>query len=145
VDSIDLLILALRLVFVALLYLFLFVVLRLAVAGLRGRETAAAPAEARLKLVVLEPGVSGLSAGEIIAVADGATLGRGDASDVVLSDTAVSAQHARVERLGRRWVVTDLSSTNGTRINDAPVQPRGTLSAGDVLSLGTVRLQVMPR
>jgi hypothetical protein len=145
VDSIDVLILALRLAFVALLYLFLIVVLRLAMAGLRGREVVAAPGKARLELLVVEPGASGLNAGEIIAIADGATLGRGDASDVVLSDAAVSAQHARVERLGRQWVVTDLDSTNGTRINDAPVHTRGTLSEGDVLSLGTVRLRVVPR
>lgn len=142
-DLVDLIILALRLVFVALLYLFLAVVLRMAIGGLRARPTPGGAA--RLELVVLEPGASDLSPGEVIAVADGTTLGRGDQADVVLADTAVSAEHARVHRVGRRWVVTDLGSTNGTRVNDAVVHERTALAEGDVLAVGTVRLQVMPR
>jgi hypothetical protein len=146
VDPLDVLILALRLLFVALLYAFLVVVLRLAIGGLRAPP---APVEARsrreLKLVVLEPGASSLRPGEVIAVADGSTLGRGDRADVVLSDSAVSAEHARVDRVGRGWVVIDLGSTNGTRVNDAVVRTRTSLNEGDVLTVGTVRLQVAAR
>jgi hypothetical protein len=146
VDAVDLLILGLRLVFVALLYVFLIVVVRLSVAGLRRAERADdVSSAAQLELVVIDPGASALSAGEVIAVAEGATLGRGTGADVRVADSAVSGEHARIERIGRRWVVTDLGSTNGTRVNDARVAPQRALRAGDVLSLGTVRLQVKPR
>ena len=156
-DAVDLLILALRLVFVALLYLFLFSVLRLAMAGLRTPAAArpepqrgnpkAAPAPrlqpAALRLQVLEPGESTLSAGQIVDIDDGMVLGRGERADIAVGDTAVSSQHARLDREGRAWIVTDLGSTNGTRVNDALVSGRASLGDGDVLALGTVRFQAL--
>jgi pSer/pThr/pTyr-binding forkhead associated (FHA) protein len=146
VDAIDVVVLALRLLLVALLYLFLFAVLRLAIGGLRASAGSASSVRAqRLTLVVVEPGASSLRAGQVLDVPDGATLGRADGADVVLADSAISARHARVERAGRRWVVTDLGSTNGTRVNDAVVRGQTSVSEGDVVSLGTVRLQVRAR
>ena len=145
-DVVDLLILALRLAFVVLLYLFLLVVLRMAIGGLRapvgGRPSA--PLE-RLRLLVVEPGESALSSGQILEVGDGMILGRGGRADLVLGDPAISAEHARVSRAGRAWSVTDLGSTNGTLVNDTPVDGRKQLAEGDELVLGTVRLRVLPR
>ena len=138
-DAVDLLILALRLLLVALLYLFVVVVLRTAMGATRSSTAH------RLSLRVVEPGASDLKPGEILAVAAGTTLGRGGRADVVLADTAISAEHARVERVGRRWVVTDLGSTNGTRVNEAVVRGRAALAEGDVLALGTIRLEVVAR
>jgi hypothetical protein len=139
VDALDVLILALRLLLVALLYLFLLLVLRMAYAGTRQS------ASQRLSLRVIEAGGSSLQAGDILDVATGTTMGRGGRADLVLGDTAVSAEHARLDRVGRKWMVTDLGSTNGTRVNDAVVKGRASLAAGDVLSLGTVRLEVVAR
>jgi hypothetical protein len=139
VDALDVLILALRLLLVALLYVFLFVVLRMAYLGTRQS------ASQRLSLRVIEAGASSLQAGEILNLATGTTMGRGGRADLVLGDTAVSAEHARVDRVGRGWTVTDLGSTNGTRVNDTLVKGRASLSAGDVLGLGTVRLEVVAR
>jgi pSer/pThr/pTyr-binding forkhead associated (FHA) protein len=139
VDAVDVLIFMLRLLFVALLYLFLFLVLRMAYVGVRQS------ASQRLSLRVIEPGDSNLQSGDILDVTTGTTMGRGGRADLVLADTAVSAEHARVDRMGRSWVVTDLGSTNGTRVNDTVVKGRTALSAGDVLALGTVRLEVVAR
>jgi hypothetical protein len=153
VDVVDVLILALRLLLVALLYLFLLVVLRMAMGGLRpGTGVAHKPAAHKntadndwLKLRVVSPGAASLTSGEVVALGSGMTLGRSTRADVTIADTAVSAEHARIDRVGRGWVVTDLGSTNGTRVNDQPVQDRASLSTGDVLSLGTVRLEVLAR
>ncbi len=41
---------------------------------------------------------------------------RGPAGMLALGDPAVSAEHARIRRLGRGWVVRDLGSANGTRV-----------------------------
>ena len=57
----------------------------------------------------------------------------------------VSSEHARIRRIGRAWVVSDLGSTNGTRVNDAQVNGEVPLAHGDVLTLGNVRLQVVAR
>jgi hypothetical protein len=160
-DPIDLAILALRLALVLVLYLFLVSVVRVGMRTLRAEPraapaTQAAPAPAskadpapprpsdRLKLLVVEPGSSGLPAGGLIEVADGATLGRAGQASIVVADPTVSAQHARVERLnGNAWMVVDLGSTNGTLVNQALVQGDAALTPGDVLGLGNVRLKVV--
>jgi predicted component of type VI protein secretion system len=139
VDAVDVLILVLRLLLVALLYAFLVVVLRMAYSGTRQS------ASQRLSLRVIEAGASSLQAGDILNVAPGTTMGRDGRADLVLGDTAVSAEHARVDRVGRGWTVTDLGSTNGTRVNDTVVKGQARLAAGDVLALGTVRLEVVAR
>ena len=78
----------------------------------------------------------------MVELADGGMLGRSTRAAVQLDDSSVSAEHARVFRVGRAWVITDLGSTNGTQINDAPVNGEMPLAADDVVTLGSVRLQV---
>jgi pSer/pThr/pTyr-binding forkhead associated (FHA) protein len=154
-DPLDVAILALRLALVLVLYLFLLSVVRAATRTLRAESTPPArpraaaqkaPAQkpTRLQLQVVEPGSSGLPAGQLIEVPDGATLGRAGQASIVVADPTVSAQHARVERLnGNAWMVVDLGSTNGTLVNQALVQGDAALAPGDVLGLGNVRLRVV--
>ena len=148
-DLLDLLILALRIVLVALLYLFLASVMRMAARGMRQgtpeRAVAEGPPAPRLRLVVLEPGASALARGQALELADGAILGRADHADIVLADPAVSSQHARVSRVGRAWVISDLGSTNGTQLNDSRVDGDMPLAHGDVLTLGNLRFRVATR
>jgi hypothetical protein len=141
-DLLDLLILALRLALVALLYLFVVSVMRMAARGLRTQPPGAVEPVAVLRLVVLEPGASDLAPGQAIEVFDSAILGRGGRADVVLADAAISAEHARISRVGRAWLISDLGSTNGTRLNDTRVDGDLPLAHGDVLTLGNVRLRV---
>jgi hypothetical protein len=149
VDLLDLLILALRIVLVALLYLFLASVMRMAARGMRQgtpeRPVAERAPASRLRLVVLEPGASALAHGQTLELADGAILGRADDVDVVLADPAVSSRHARVSRVGRAWVISDLGSTNGTRLNDSRVDGDVPLAHGDVVTLGNLRFRVATR
>jgi hypothetical protein len=144
VDVLDMAILALRILRGALLSVFLVLGLRTAAGGLRQSATHTSRSAARaLRLVVLEPGGSDLSPGQVMQLDTAATLGRSEQADLVLADPAVSAEHARLERVGHAWVLTDLGSTNGTRLNDTRVHGRTPLADGDVLALGTVRLQVL--
>jgi hypothetical protein len=147
-DLLDVAILVLRLALVAVLYAFLLLVMRAAARGLRAAPRTPASTEtvaraAELRLIVLEPGGSELRSGQVIELAADATLGRSTRAEVVLADAAVSAQHARVFRVGRAWVVTDLGSTNGTRVNETMVNGETPLAPDDVLALGSVRLQVV--
>jgi Inner membrane component of T3SS, cytoplasmic domain len=148
-DLLDLLILALRIVLVALLYLFLASVMRMAASGLRPRRTRGVepvpvPVPV-LRLVVLESGSSDLVPGQALDLTDAAILGRAERADVVLADPAVSSEHARVSRVGRAWVISDLGSTNGTRLNDRRVDGDVPLAQGDVVALGNVRFRVGTR
>jgi predicted component of type VI protein secretion system len=143
-DLLDLAILALRLALVALLYVFLLIVLRAAGRGLQA--TRPTPEQSlELRLIVLDAGESGLVAGQVIELSDGATLGRSERAGIVVADSAVSAEHARVTRVGDDWIVNDLGSTNGTLVNDAAVNGQARLNHGDVLGLGGVRLKVAVR
>jgi hypothetical protein len=146
-DALDLAMLALRLLLVALLYAFLVIVLRTAARGLQPSANSRSGSGSldRLRLVVLEPGASSLQAGQIVDVADGTTLGRARRADVVVADPSVSAEHVRLSRVGRAWVVADLGSTNGTQVNEARVSGKASLADGDVLAIGMVRLQVVAR
>jgi pSer/pThr/pTyr-binding forkhead associated (FHA) protein len=141
-DVLDLLILALRIALVAVLYAFLVLVMRAAARGLRAPSTAA-DAVAGLRLVVVDAGGSGLTPGHVIEVAHDAILGRATRVDVVVADSAVSSEHARLSRVGRAWLITDLGSTNGTRVNDRPIDGEHPLVHGDVLGLGSVRLKIV--
>jgi hypothetical protein len=148
-DLLDLAILALRIALVAVLYAFLLLVVRFAARSLwmparqpaRGSERAAGPA--RLRMVVVAQGGSDLAPGDVLDVAEGAVLGRGARAQVIISDAAVSAEHARLNRSGRTWLVADLGSTNGTRVNDLLVNGEARIAEGDVVALGNVRLKVV--
>lgn len=63
-------------------------------------------------------------------------IGRLPDCDVILSDPNVSRRHAEVRRRGNDFVVIDLGSTNGTRVNGGGVRERR-LVDGDELTLGS--------
>lgn len=63
------------------------------------------------------------------------TIGREDENTIRLNDERVSRFHAKVQEDGGRVILTDLDSTNGTRVNGHPVQMR-ILQYGDQVSLG---------
>jgi hypothetical protein len=68
-------------------------------------------------------------------------VGRHNTCDVVVSDLSVSRRHARLSFRDGRWVLRDLGSTNGTRVNGKRVV-RCRLEPGDRLSLGSADLLV---
>lgn len=71
----------------------------------------------------------------------GVTLGRSRQCDVVLDDPNVSRQHAEIRPRGGSWVLTDLGSTNGSRINGRPVERPEVVRAGDEIELGATVLR----
>jgi diguanylate cyclase (GGDEF)-like protein len=62
-------------------------------------------------------------------------LGRGADCDVQVDRDSVSRRHARVFRDGEAWMIEDLGSTNGSYVNDVPVQ-RSVLRDADFLKIG---------
>lgn len=68
-------------------------------------------------------------------------IGRSIACDLTLSDRTVSRWHAELIRDGDRWVVRDMGSTNGTRVNGWRVR-RAVLEPGDVVALGAQRVVI---
>ena len=66
-------------------------------------------------------------------------LGRSRDCDVTLDDPNVSRRHAELRREGGTWVVADLGSTNGVKVNGRRVNDHP-LTPGDEIVLGLERL-----
>jgi hypothetical protein len=71
---------------------------------------------------------------------DTVTIGRLADCDVVLKDKGASRKHAQLKRRDGAWTLTDLGSTNGTRLNGQTVQSRE-LSDGDTITIGTTVIE----
>jgi hypothetical protein len=76
---------------------------------------------------------------------DLATIGRGLNNTIVLEDPRISRQHAQVRWKSRRYLISDLGSTNGTYVNGVPVSAEQVLRPGDIVSLGGLELQFQQR
>lgn len=71
-------------------------------------------------------------------------LGRGANFDIVIDEDMVSRRHARILTFHDRVVLQDLNSTNGTSVNQQRIQGVHHLQLGDVLTIGTCVLEVVP-
>lgn len=64
------------------------------------------------------------------------TVGRLPESDITLVDPNISRHHAEIRPLGNDYVVVDLDSTNGTKVNGTWVTGERRLNDGDELTMG---------
>jgi len=67
----------------------------------------------------------------------GATLGRSRDSEIVIDDANVSRRHAELRPRGGAWVISDLGSTNGTRVNGRPIHGPEVVRPGDEIEVGS--------
>ena len=63
------------------------------------------------------------------------TIGREDDNRIQLNDERISRFHVKIQDDGGHVILTDLDSTNGTRVNGHPVQIRE-LQIGDLVMVG---------
>ena len=66
------------------------------------------------------------------------TIGRDMGCDMVLPDPTVSRWHAGLKREASGWMLDDLGSTNGTRLNGWRVRASVPVRDGDLVSFGAV-------
>ena len=72
-------------------------------------------------------------------------LGRGQECDVVLANSRkVSRKHCCVVQIDDRFVVRDLGSMNGVRINGELIEREGEFAVGDELSIGDQVFRLQP-
>ncbi|EMI16908.1 diguanylate cyclase with GAF sensor [Rhodopirellula maiorica SM1] len=65
------------------------------------------------------------------------SIGRSPETDLPLFDNSVSRQHAMLIRGQEGYLVRDLGSTNGTFVNEKPVQSDCSLRSGDTIRIGS--------
>lgn len=80
--------------------------------------------------------LEGLERGKVFAnLTTPVTIGREDDNDIQLNDERVSRFHAKIQEDKGQFILTDLDSTNGTRVNGHPVQIK-ILYPGDLIIVG---------
>ena len=73
----------------------------------------------------------------IVLDQDKVTLGRLPECELALADSNVSRQHAEVRRgTDGTWLVADLGSTNGTKVNGARISGPRQFEDGDEITVG---------
>lgn len=66
------------------------------------------------------------------------SIGRDASCDLAIADVTVSRWHAQLERTADGWLLSDLESTNGTRVNGWRVRGKVPVRAGDLVSFGNL-------
>jgi FHA domain/Domain of unknown function (DUF1707) len=73
------------------------------------------------------------------------TIGREPACDMTLADHTVSRWHATLVQADGGWLLDDLGSTNGTRVNGWRVSSPTPVSPGDQVSFGAATFIIRGR
>src|SRR4051812_31876577 len=97
----------------------------------RQLEPQAAPAPARAQALLVGEGKRTVLRGAR------AVVGRSRDCDLVLDDPNVSRHHAELRQEGDGWVVSDLGSTNGIKVNGHRVESSA-LQPGDRVTFGLI-------
>jgi FHA domain/Domain of unknown function (DUF1707) len=71
------------------------------------------------------------------------TIGRSPACDLALADPTVSWMHAELHRTEDAWVLVDLGSRNGTRVNGWRADSGFTVRAGDCVRFGRAAFRLV--
>ena len=69
---------------------------------------------------------------------DEISLGRSSDNTIPLNNATVSGRHATITREGDSYVLRDLGSTNGTRVNSREVKDSVVLRPKDLVQVGSV-------
>lgn len=88
---------------------------------------------------------SGVAAGSTIPLDDDfVTIGRSRDSTLVIVDEYTSTYHARLSRSGGDWILTDLDSTNGTKLDGQRVTGPVKVPLGTPVTIGTTTFELRP-
>ncbi len=83
-----------------------------------------------------------LPSGERVSIGDRAvSIGRLPECTIALSDPNVSRRHSEIRPVGSGYVVADLGSTNGTKVNGVRIEGERLLNDGDIVSVGSTHLR----
>jgi predicted component of type VI protein secretion system len=83
---------------------------------------------------------SGSQAGKTLDVAKATIIGRGETAQLQITDKAASREHCKVFEQGGAWVVADLNSRNGIKVNGVS-STRKNLSHGDKIVIGETTIE----
>jgi pSer/pThr/pTyr-binding forkhead associated (FHA) protein len=139
------LLLIFRIVSASLLLVFLGVIAWLVYQDLQratSRLVGGGRTEGHLRVLASDSITAG--AGTVFPLLPVTRIGRAEYNTIVLEDAFVSAEHALLALRENQWWLEDLDSRNGTLLNDLVLAEPAVVSAGDVITIGSVKLKIEP-
>ena len=94
-----------------------------------------------LSILQIKVSISGRQLETLRFTTEEVSIGRDPNATVFLDNLGVSRQHAKIEPTSTGFRVTDLQSSNGTFLNDQPIQ-ESDLKDGDLLQVGKFTLAI---
>jgi pSer/pThr/pTyr-binding forkhead associated (FHA) protein len=70
------------------------------------------------------------------------SIGRSTYNSIVLDDEFVSNEHVLITKKNGKWWLEDLSSRNGTLLNDLPLTTATIVGSGDTITIGQTTLKL---
>jgi FHA domain len=152
----DLLVLGLKLLFLALLWMFVLFAINVIRTDLFGRKVeasaigtldaagavpppAASPkprGRAGRRLPTTLRLTAGAIAGASLPLGDMVLIGRGPDATIDLHDQYMSTRHAAITRTGSGFVIEDFGSTNGTFVNERRITTPTPITPSDTIRIG---------
>ena len=86
--------------------------------------------------------VEGPDAGRVVPLDGSLVVGSAPVAEVVVADSRVDPQHARVTVAGEGLLVEDLGEPGGTFVNDAELRAPTRMGPGDELQVGVTVLRL---
>ncbi|NLN17921.1 MAG: FHA domain-containing protein [Firmicutes bacterium] len=83
-----------------------------------------------------------LEVGSIVTSMNELSLGRAPGNDIRLEDPFSSAFHARIRRQRQGFLIEDLDTTNGTRVNGVRIRTPVRIEVGDIIDVGSTSFAV---
>ena len=111
-----------------------------AVAVTMGVDNSLKPGRFTVTSRLREAGGGGLAS--LVTLSDRTvTIGRLPDCTIALPDANVSRKHTEIRPSGTAFVINDLGSTNGTKVNGIRIEGERTLADGDIVSVGSTHLR----
>jgi len=79
---------------------------------------------------------------EYVVDVDSLVIGRSSRCDLAVADRCLSRQHLRLFKEDGRWMVEDLGSRNGTRINGVLISKPAAVRVGDAIAVSTSLIMI---
>ncbi|MCM0651057.1 FHA domain-containing protein [Clostridium swellfunianum] len=134
----------LRFAIMAVVYIIIFLALRIMYKDIKGGEKKKPAKKKAFGLEVIEAGQNpNLKEGSIVPIHGELTIGRKNTNNLVLEDQFVSGNHVRIFLRNTDYMLEDLGSTNGTKVNEQRLEERVILKVGDEIEVGSAVFKVI--
>ena len=131
-------------VFIIIIYLFIFSIIRMIYLDIKSIKEVSMDGNAYLKLINRIDSLP-YKMKEHYLIQDELTIGRSSDNNVFIKDPFVSKKHLKIVQDEGDYYLEDLSSANGTYLNEDRVEDVVKLESGDIIKVGNIEFLFVNR